>query len=83
MYIIPGQGSSVHVLLSVDMPKQLLPPCAGNGFEHSLQRVCMPVPQDTEQSVNTDHSPQLPCTFQEKKTQTVMKSKAFEYRIDR
>ena len=39
---------------SEDVPQQLAPPCAGEGFVQVLLLVCVPVPQDLEQE---DHEP--------------------------
>jgi len=46
----PGQGSFEHSLFSVFSPAQSLPPLAGAGLEHVLDRDWLPPPHVTEQS---------------------------------
>ena len=59
---IPGQGFSLHGLVSSLSPGHELPPNAGGGLVHVLDRFCTPPPQVTGHSLQSFQSDQLPST---------------------
>jgi hypothetical protein len=58
----PGQAAILHVSSSKSSPAQYSPPNRGVGLEHSRVRVLFPVPQLSEQFVQSPHVAQPPLT---------------------
>ena len=58
----PGHGPSSQDSVTVAVPGQDLPPCAGAGLLHWRVRVFVPSSHVTLQSLQVGHAPQLPFT---------------------
>ena len=62
LLVIPGQQRVLQFSVVVLDPGQFLPPLAGEGLLHLLDRDLVPVPHDLVQEDQLAHDPHLPST---------------------
>lgn len=63
-----GQFAGIQLLLSLALPRQVLPPLAGSGLSQILVRNLVPVLHVTLQSDQLDHMDQAPFTADKLRT---------------